>query len=55
MRTEYNTCIDAIQKWLQEVEVKVQDRIILPSQLKQVIIVSLTILSGLDRKANYKY
>lgn len=41
IRFEYNSCVDKIQKWLQEVEVKVQDRIIEASQLKQILIVSL--------------
>lgn len=37
IRSEYNRSIDFVQKWLQEVEMKVQDRIVEPSQLLQII------------------
>lgn len=46
IRSDYNTYVDAIQKWLQEVEVKIQDRVIEPSQLKQILQVQNQLLRG---------
>lgn len=37
IRSDYNSYVDAVQKWLQEVEVKVQDRVVEPVLLKQSV------------------
>lgn len=37
IRSDYNSYVDAVQKWLQEVEVKVQDRVVEPVVLKQSV------------------
>lgn len=37
IRSDYNSYVDAVQKWLQEVEVKIQDRVVEPVVLKQSV------------------